>query len=474
MTCSSTSSSLPHRKDLPRARHSEPDSRGQARARRRSRSRVGLVRITSSPHIGAVEPPYCPARRGDGLRRGTRTPRRACRPVLRRGLDVVAGCSPRDALDLRTSRVSLRERIRRGADRHRHVAGHARSRDRVARATAVRPAQRLVGAALRPERGRIPRVGLRRLGRARGGVHVDLHHPPHRHVPRPAPRRGMVDPGGGGLRRHRHGVRVRPAVPPRFDDTSPRPRAEAIGDRARGAAGCFGDPDRGRGCQRGDEPGQRVRRRLWPVPEDRALEHDDRRDVLRRRGEGGARARDRPPLERSHPEGARLVRALRASWSLGADAADETPWWHGRGGGGPARAPRRRCAATRGAAGTELDQQTDGVRGRLEGAPVDEGSCSRARAVRRIREDVSRRSEPAYLGRTCCSTATRRYRSALRWRRRGEPANRRHSSGEPTPLPPDMRTPSRIRGRSRHRVLTSRCTRGRSRPRVASACRPVR
>ena len=164
-------------------------------------------------------------------------------------------------------------------------------------------AQRLVGSTLRPERGRIPRVGVRRLVRACGRLHVDLRHAAHRHVPRPEARRGLVDPGRRGVRRHRRGLRVRAAVSPRRDDAARRSCAAAIGRRVREEAGCLRHPRLGGGRQWHDESGERVRSRLRPVTEDRPVEHDGGRNVPGRRGAGGARARDRPPLEQPHPEG---------------------------------------------------------------------------------------------------------------------------------------------------------------------------
>ena len=89
---------------------------------------------------------------------------------------------------------------------------------------------------------------------------------------------------------------------------APRPRAPAARPRVRARAGRLGDPGLGRGRQRHHEPGKRLRRRLRPLPQGRPLEHDGRRQLLGRRGPGRARARDRPPLEQAHPEGARLVR----------------------------------------------------------------------------------------------------------------------------------------------------------------------
>ena len=60
-------------------------------------------------------------------------------------------------------------------------------------------------------------------------------------------------------------------------------------------------------------------------------------------------------------------------------------------------------------------------------------------------------------GRTCCSTATRRWPSASRWPRRGSSATRGGARLKP--------------GTDALSDTTSTCTRGRSRPREASACR---
>ena len=144
---------------------------------------------------------------------------------------------------------------------------------------------------------------------------------------------------------------------------------------------------------------------------------------------------------------------------LGADAGDAATRRDGRGGGGAAGAARRRRDPARARTGPGLDQPPDGGRGRLEGAPDDPRPRGRARPLRRLRRDVARRSRPARAGRTSCSTAIRRWRSASRWRRRGSGSGRRSVSGEAEASP---------------RRSTSTCTRARSRPRAASGGRRAR
>ena len=203
-------------------------------------------------------------------------------------------------------------------------------------------------------------------------------------------------------------------------DTTPLrdPGLGAPADEFEREQGVSGDPGLGRGRQRHDEPGERLRRRLRPLAQGRALEHDDRRQLLGRRGAGRARPRDRPPLEQAHPEGARLVRALRAARRLGADAGDAAPRRDGRGGSGAARAPRRRRAAARARAGA-------GAGSAAGWRPRPTGRRCRRRATRRrpAGSSSASRRRPSRTpirppGRTSSSTATRRWRSASRWPRR--------------------------------------------------------
>ena len=231
--------------------------------------------------------------------------------------------------------------------------------------------ERLVGSTLRPERGRLPRVGVRRLVRACCSLHVDLRHPAHRHVPRPEARRGLVDPGGCGVRRHRRGLRVRAAVSPRRNVRARRSCATAIGRRVRAEAGCLRHSHLGGRRQWHDESGERLCSRLRPVTEDRPVEHDGRRNVPGRRGARRARARDRASLEQPHPEGTRLVRSLCPSGRMDPDAGYEATRRHGRGCSNPSGASRRRSPATRIRSRAELDQPPHGVRGGLEGTAND-------------------------------------------------------------------------------------------------------
>ena len=82
-------------------------------------------------------------------------------------------------------------------------------------------------------------------------------------------------------------------------------------------------------------------------------------------------------------------------------------------------------------------------------------------AVRRLRQDVTRRTPIRRPGLTCSSTATRRSPSASRWRGLGGASGR---SGARQARRDAPTRPSRI-------APTSACTRGRSRPRAASAGR---
>ena len=265
-------------------------------------------------------------------------------------------------------------------------------------------------------------------------------------------RRDLVDARRRRVRRDRGVLRVRAAVSPRHD-AAEGSGAATVGDGVRAQAGRLGDPDLGRGRQRHDEPGERVRRRLRGVAEGRALEHDGRRHVLGRRGQGRPRPRDRSSLEQPHPQGPRLVRPLRAARRLGADARDAAPRRDGRGG---CRAPcpsRRRGPAARACAGPVVDQPADGGRGRLEGAADDPRSAGRPRPLRRLRDDVAREPRPARLG----ARAARQPPDAGAARRDGR----------------GVATAQRDTGRRRAGPVspTSACTRAPSRPRAASGGR---
>ena len=156
----------------------------------------------------------------------------------------------------------------------------------------------------------LPRVGVRPLVRARSDVRLDLRRAARRDVPRPA----SSATGGGSPAppSSSRSPRCSPSPSPylvtghRRRSTTPRC---AGGRDLRARTGHLRDPRLGRGRQRDDEPGERLRRRVRRLAQDRALEHDARRLVLGRRGAGRARPRDRPSLERPHPEEPRLVRA---------------------------------------------------------------------------------------------------------------------------------------------------------------------
>ena len=87
-------------------------------------------------------------------------------------------------------------------------------------------ARPVVGAAARHDRDRVPRVGVRRLGRARRDVPRDLARAADRDGARRLAARVVVDPGRRGLRRHRGAAHVRRAVP-RHDEAARRPALAA-------------------------------------------------------------------------------------------------------------------------------------------------------------------------------------------------------------------------------------------------------
>ena len=147
--------------------------------------------------------------------------------------------------------------------------------------------------------------------------------------------------------------------------------------------------------------------------------------LLRRGGEGRARPRDRAPLEQPHPEGARVVRAVRAARRLDPDARHPAPRRDGRGRSGPPRAPRRRSAAARrccrpraGSAGAWRQRPTGRRWRRPATRPPPAGSSS---GSARPRSPIPTRPR----GRTCCSRTTPRSPSASRWPKRGGGVNRR-------------------------------------------------
>ena len=108
-----------------------------------------------------------------------------------------------------------------------------------------------------------------------------------------------------------------------------------------------------------------------------------------------------------------LMRATRRRGGMGEAAAV------------PAGAPRRRRAPARSCAGAGVDQPPDGGRGRLEGAADDARSGGGPRPLRRLRRRRRSPTPTRRPGPTCSSTATRRWRSASRWRRRGSGGIRR-------------------------------------------------
>ena len=116
------------------------------------------------------------------------------------------------------------------------------------------------------------------------------------------------------------------------------------------------------------------------------------------RGEGRARARDRSPLERSHPEGGGLVCAAGDPGRVHRRARDAPARWDAQPGGRAARVADRGRADVAGAAVRELGVAPDGDRGGLEGA------CRRARSPMRCAR---------------CSSGSPRSRSVTRHRRGG-------------------------------------------------------
>ena len=197
-------------------------------------------------------------------------------------------------------------------------------------------------------------MGVRPLARARRRVRLDLRRPARRDVPRPAARRDLVDPGRGRLRRDRSRVRVRPAVSrdrarrrSRIRPCSAR-RTRSSASRVSRAIPVSVEDVSGTTSQAnayavGFGPSRKVV--LWSTMVDGTL--------LGRRGARRPRPRDRAPLEQPHPQGARLVRPVRASGRLDPDAGDAPARRDGRGGGGSAGTPRRRRAPARARAGSE-------------------------------------------------------------------------------------------------------------------------
>ena len=152
-----------------------------------------------------------------------------------------------------------------------------------------------------------------------GDVRRDLHRAPRRDVPRAPARRDLVDPRRARLRRDRDGIRVRAAVPRDRHDAAPGSRASERRPRTiEREQGVSGIPVSVEDVSGTTSQANAFAVGFGPLAEGRALEHDGRRQLLGRRGAGRARARDRPPLERAHPEGPRLVRlfALPGAWVL--------------------------------------------------------------------------------------------------------------------------------------------------------------
>ena len=194
-------------------------------------------------------------------------------------------------------------------------------------------------------------------------------------------------------------------------------------ERFERAQGVDGIPAARRGGQRRHEPGERLRLRDGPVLADRALGHPAGRPLHEPRGGRRPRARARAPLERPHPGGDRLVRALRAARRARPDARDAAPRRHGRAGRRPARAVRRRRLPAGRRPGTEPRQPRHGERGGLEGAlarratPPRPVGCSASSPRPRSATPALRR------GPTSCSRPTRPSPSGSRWRTPGQRAS---------------------------------------------------
>ena len=149
------------------------------------------------------------------------------------------------------------------------------------------------------------------------------------------------------------------------------------------------------------------------------LGHAPRRSLQRRCGASRRRARDRPPVESAPAERSGLVCDVRAAGGLDPDAPDSAPRGDEGRGGGAAGTVRGRGDPARRAAVSVGHHSQHGDRGRLEGADLDPRPRGRDGAVRRVLQDGSRRSQPAYLAAPAASTRTPRSRSGWPWRGSG-------------------------------------------------------
>ena len=103
-------------------------------------------------------------------------------------------------------------------------------------------------------------------------------------------------------------------------DPATDPEADGNVRPACGSPGCRRRPADDRGGERRHQPGQRLRLRRRRNADHRPVGHAPRRALQRRAGRGRPRPRARPPLERSHRQGDRVVCALCVPWCLVADA----------------------------------------------------------------------------------------------------------------------------------------------------------
>ena len=251
-----------------------------------------------------------------------------------------------------------------------------------------------MGSALRPDRQRLRRDALRELDRARRRVPLRLLRAARRDGPGRAVPAPLVARRRPRLHRARLPLRLHLSVSD--PDGAARAHRPAGGrTRVRDEAGDRPDSTPRRGRDRLHERAERLRRRLRPQQADRLLEHAARRQLLGRRGEDGARARGRPPLEQPPLRGRRLVRALRAARSVADRARHTPPRRDGEPGRGAAFAARRRGAQPALAARLQRDLAPHGAGGGLESARDHASPGAGEEPLPGVHDPVAERPRPA-------------------------------------------------------------------------------
>ena len=244
--------------------------------------------------------------------------RGALRAVLLRQLGARAGRALRDARGLCAPRRPLRARVGRRADRHGDAARHARPRRSSGSSSCRSRSRRSGGSGGTACRRSATSSGSSAAGSSSARRSSRSPGAPRRDGPRAVARRLVVAAGRGRARRDRGRCSSSPARTSTTDLEPPDdPRLVAAYERFERAQGVEEIPLRVEEVSGDTSQANAYAFGIGPSRADRALGHAARRAVLRRRSRRRPRARARPPLERPHREGARVVRALRAARGAG-------------------------------------------------------------------------------------------------------------------------------------------------------------